>query len=81
MALFSWFLRLQAGYPHGVLLAACFDLHINSEVADKFVFSNVFRIYLELCKSEALLIIFTLFTERQRCAGSLLRSRRQNSEC
>lgn len=54
MGLSSWFLRLQAGYRHGVLLAACFDLHINSEVANKFLFSNVFRIYLELCESEVL---------------------------
>ena len=54
MGLSSWFLRLQAGYPYGVLLAACFDLHVNSEVANKFLFSNVFRIYLELCNLEAL---------------------------
>lgn len=54
MGLFSWVLRLQAVYPHGVLLVAAFDLHINSEVAIKFFFSNVYRIYLELCQSEAL---------------------------
>lgn len=54
MGLSSWVLRLQAVYLHGVLLAACFDLHTDSEVANKFLFSNVFRIHVELCKSEAL---------------------------
>lgn len=54
MGLSPWVLRLQALYPHRVMLAACFDLHTNTEVANKFLFSDVFIIYVELRKSEAL---------------------------
>lgn len=42
------FLRLKALYPHGVLLAACLELHINLKVANKFLFSDVFKICVEL---------------------------------
>lgn len=74
------FLRLQVVQLHGVLLAACFDLHVNSEAANEFLLSDIFRIYLQLYKSEALQTIFALFTERQRPARSFLWSCRQSSE-
>lgn len=50
----SWFLRLNAVYLHGVLLAACFDLCINLKVANKFLFPNVFKICVELHNTGAL---------------------------
>lgn len=50
----SWLLRLKALYPHGVLLAACFDLCIKLEMANKFLFSDVFKICVELHDTGAL---------------------------
>lgn len=42
------FLRLQVVQLHGVLLVACLDLHVNSEAANEFLLSDIFRIYLQI---------------------------------
>lgn len=66
---FTWVLRLKALYPHGGLSAT---LYIHLEVANKFLFSDVFKICVELHDIGAFKIISTLFIESQRCAGSLV---------